>query len=522
MSSEGSQPARGSRVGTLNDVFGADRRSLALFRMLIGADFVYEWINRATSLTAHYTDDGVLPRALMPAVARRLALPIFRLSGGATVQATLMIVACLFAVMLMVGYRTRLATIATWILHLAVIERLPSITGGGDNLMRYLLLWSMFVPLGACWSVDHWLSRRRGAASPPAGNGVGPPIVSLGVAALFVQLASIYFCAGVHKLEHPAWRQGLAVCRALQVYTRTTPLGDWMLNFPHFLAVTSLVLPVLQILGAVYLFVPFLMGKMRTLIVFSYAAFQITLGASIVLGNFQQVAVFMMVPFLPPWFWDHLLPKLGIGRPTISPAAPPPEDAGFLSAKWRAAFRRSPLANRVSERLAAALGVYLLVMNLGGCLVKGDLPGRPERLGYALNFDQNWDLFSLPEVNKPFGWFVAPAKLADGRTVDLLTGSTQIDWTKPAPFSLTRYVNWRWRLYYGYFQKIPENDPRKAAYPRYLARTWNSTHPKSEQVESLEIVSVSDVLATDGKFRGAKPTVLWKGEAGSMQSAVAD
>ena len=35
--------------------------------MLIGADFVYEWINRATSLTEHYTDAGVLPRALMPA-----------------------------------------------------------------------------------------------------------------------------------------------------------------------------------------------------------------------------------------------------------------------------------------------------------------------------------------------------------------------------------------------------------------------------------------------------------------------
>ena len=83
-------------------------------------------------------------------------------------------------------------------------------------------------------------------------------------------------------------------------------------------------------------------------------------------------------------------------------------------------------------------------------------------------------------------------------------------------------MNWRSRLYQGYFLKIPENDPRKAAYPRYLARKWNSTHPKSEQVESLEILNMSDVLEPDGKFRGAKPTVLWKGEAGSMQSAVAD
>jgi hypothetical protein len=165
------------------------------------------------------------------------------------------------------------------------------------------------------------------------------------------------------------------------------------------------------------------------------------------------------------------------------------------------------------------LGAYLLIMNLGGCLVRGALPGRPERLAYTLNFDQNWDLFSLPEVNKPFGWLVAPAKLADGRTVDLFTGSTEINWTSPAPFSLTRYVSWRWRLYHGYFQKLPDNDPKKAAYPRYLIRTWNSEHPKSEQVESLEILNMSDVLAADGKFRGVKPTLLWK-EA--QQAVVAD
>ena len=221
--------------------------------------------------------------------------------------------------------------------------------------MRYLLLWSMFVPLGACWSVDHWLSRRRGAASPPAGNGVGPPIVSLGVAALFVQLTSIYLCAGVHKLEHPAWRQGAAVYRALQVYTRTTPLGDWLLNFPHFLSLTSLVLPVLQILGAVYLFVPFLMGRMRTLIVFSYAAFQIhprclhrsrQLPAS---GGVHDGAVSAAVVL------GSLAAEAGhrSNGGDLTGGRRLPKTRRFLGAKWRAAFLRSPLAES-SQRSRAS------------------------------------------------------------------------------------------------------------------------------------------------------------------------
>ena len=152
--------------------------------------------------------------------------------------------------------------------------------------------------------------------------------------------------------------------------------------------------------------------------------FRSSLGACIVLGNFQQVAVFMMVPFLPPWFWEHLLPKLGIGR-RRRPAgdAGAPEDATLPGREWRSDVSPEPARESSQRGPRRRAGCLLAHHELGGCLVRGNLPGRPERLAYALNFDQNWDLFSLPEVDKPFGWLVAPAKLADGRTVDLFTGS---------------------------------------------------------------------------------------------------
>src|SRR5262249_26778153 len=155
-----------------------------------------------------------------------------------------------------------------------------------------------------------------------------------------------------------------------------------------------------------FLFTPILLGPVRTLIVLSFTAFQISLAACIVLGNFQQVAALMMIAMLPPWFWDHLLPRLGIGRPATVPPLAQPSENRSPGARWRLEFRQSPLANRISEVLAATLGLYLLIMNLGGCVVRGALPGRPERLAYALNVDQNWDLFSVPEAEKPFGWFI--------------------------------------------------------------------------------------------------------------------
>ena len=248
MSPEGAQPAsKRFQASRLSEIFGADRRSLALFRMLIGADFVYEWINRATSLTEHYTDAGVLPRALMPAVARRLALPLFRLSGGATFQATLLIVACLFAAMLMVGYRTRLATIATWILHLAVIERLPAITGGGDNLMRYCCSgryscrWEHAgqSTIG-CRVVAAVPRQQQTALAPPSSRWAS-------------QRSSFNLLPSISARESTSWnaqpgagRRGLSGAAGLHAHHAARCLDA---QLPPVLSLTSRVLPVLQIRG---------------------------------------------------------------------------------------------------------------------------------------------------------------------------------------------------------------------------------------------------------------------------------
>src|SRR6185369_3503249 len=58
------------------------------------------------------------------------------------------------------GFRTRLATIITWVFFISIHNRNRWLTLGGDDLTDVLLFWSMFVDLGACYGLD---ARRLGA-----------------------------------------------------------------------------------------------------------------------------------------------------------------------------------------------------------------------------------------------------------------------------------------------------------------------------------------------------------------------
>src|SRR5207245_5501093 len=69
-------------------------------------------------------------------------------------------------------------------------------------------------------------------------------------------------------------------------------------------------------------------------------------------------------------------------------------------------------------------------------------------------FDQRWDMFS-PDPAQADGWMLAPAKLADGGTYDLLTGgpvSTAPRWSDPL---YTRWVK--------VFERIANSEIGRAA-----------------------------------------------------------
>src|SRR5262249_33103875 len=168
---------------------------------------------------------------------------------------------------------------------------------GLDVIMRMLLFWSIFLPLGACWSVD---------SATPTGRPPGPRVVSPGSVALIVQVCLIYFFAAAWKWS-PEWRpEGTAVHSALRSEYFTTEFGYWLLEQPRLCAWLTFATVYLEAFGPVLLFLPFRPALLRTVAVVLFVGFHLGLALAMELSQFPWVCMTAWLALLPTGFWDWL------------------------------------------------------------------------------------------------------------------------------------------------------------------------------------------------------------------------
>ena len=88
--------------------------------------------------------------ALAEAALHHLLEPVFAAWGMGTAWAG----GVALAIALLIGWRTRPASLLSWFLLISLLARNPLIVGEGDRLLALLLLWAGFLPLGRHFSVD--------------------------------------------------------------------------------------------------------------------------------------------------------------------------------------------------------------------------------------------------------------------------------------------------------------------------------------------------------------------------------
>ena len=120
--------------------FELDIRSLALFRIAIGSTLLIDLINDFWEAKEFYTLSGILPRTLWVRLYESGTLwSVHLLNDTLPFSRALLFVQLLLAVMLLVGYKTRLATFGSWIFFVSLLNRNLLITDGGDQIGSYLL-----------------------------------------------------------------------------------------------------------------------------------------------------------------------------------------------------------------------------------------------------------------------------------------------------------------------------------------------------------------------------------------------
>src|SRR5215212_6607246 len=264
------------------EIFGADLRSLAVFRVVLALLVLADLANRATDLYQHYTDAGVLPRTvLMQELLSPWVFSLNLMNGEPYFQALLFGVAALATLGMLVGYRTRLMTFVAWVLLLSIQSRNPLVNGAESLLLRMLLFWGMLLPLGAYWSVD----RARSALPRPS-----PRFLSLATFGLFMQIAFVYWFTAALKTG-PEWRvDHTALYYALSLDQLATPIGHYLLNFPDLLQVLTFGTFTLEAFGLFLLFCPFFAGPVRTGTVLAIMSLHFGIWLTRDIGNFTWIS----------------------------------------------------------------------------------------------------------------------------------------------------------------------------------------------------------------------------------------
>jgi len=447
MNAPAPSPIRTALARWRDAVFAIDLEWLALFRILLGLLFLADVWLWAPNVDMVLTDHGIFPLSLWHAYFS--SRPSFHaLAGSAGFEWALLLAGIPPAVAFTLGWHTRKAQILTWIFWSSLQHRAPLILNGGDEVMRLLLFWSVFLPLHARWSLD---ARAGRAAAWARVDGVR----NLASAALLLQVAVIYPVSVIHKLRFPVWQDLSFLERAMRIDSVATGIGRLLLQIPDLLPVISWATVQLEAFGLLLVFSPFATRITRTIGVAAYMALHgIGIGAAMDIGLFPWVMVVAWIPFLPPR-------RARAGAMRLAEAA-----AGRPESRWQRALLATLMAG-VAIHLAGTLDW---------------IPAkRVQRVTDAITvvrLDQRWPLWATVMPNR---YYLFPAHTVSGREIDLHREGADLDWDHPRK----RTWSTRWWKYLLQLATPPARVARPALADA-LAWRWNRDHPE-DPVDRVEL-----------------------------------
>jgi hypothetical protein len=497
---------------------GVDLRSLAVLRVGLAVLLGVDLASRAGDLSAHYSDAGVLPRsALFESEGLRAYLSLHSLSGSVWWQAALFLLAGYFALMLLLGVRTRLATFASWVLLLSLHHRNPVVLQAGDALLRLLLFWGMLLPLGARWSVDSaagpmTLYRRKDNR-----------LVSVAGVAIMLQVCLVYWFTATFK-DHPMWWHQNAAYVALNIDQLVTPFGMWIRQIDWLLPILTWTAFGMAIAAPLLVFSPVWTGTARMLVIFAMIATHLALAMSLKLGLLPYVAAVSWLVFIPGKWWDWLRARF---RQQAGLRARPSRPFWLLALLRRLPMivsgsrrgtgdvlidiptdRQQRIKARGWEQVVASLAlIYAVAWNIQWLDSRSDNPIIPVRVtavGDVLRMEQGWNMISTEALTLD-GWFVMPAVLVDGTRIDVLTGGP-VNWSNPTAIAGNN-PGTRWRKYLRNLAK-PRYRYNLHPFANYLARTFDAEHSPDKKLESFDIIFIKETTLPDGKVELTRQKLL--------------
>ena len=475
--------------------FRLDVRALALLRIGTGGLLLLDLLFRLPDLQAHYSDQGLFPlKELFTHSWQPFRFSLHTATGMWQGQLLLFVAAAAAAFALAFGWRTRLATFLSWLLILSLHNRNPFVLQGGDDLLRILLFWGMFMPWGKRWSVD-------ANNSAVTDQKTGPEVYAGAAGAGYILLLfSVYFFSALMKTGAEWTSEYTALYYALSLDQIRLPLGD--LLYPHFELMRSLTFVTwwAELLLPILLLLPTKSYLPRLVFIAGMALLHLGISASLYVGLFFVIGWVTLLGLLPPFIMDRIEKRAKLGALTFRNRFSQYKLPAWAAKAENTHYRKQP----VLEGLLWAAVVYCLFWNLNNTPNSPvGLPSRMQWIGQVLRLDQYWGMFA-PEVFKDDGWYIFEGKTADGTLINIREGGVPVDYTKPKSI-VSMYSSDRWRKYSEYYLFMNFGFLRPP-HCEWALREWNKNNEL--QVQHLDVVYMKEVSLPGYKVFGPNREVL--------------
>ena len=441
-------------TGYISSHYVLDLRALALMRVAIALLVLTDLIIRGNDLAAHYTGQGLWPADLLFNFGWKPGF--WSLHAWRDTYSWELFLFCIqgvFAIFLLLGFKTRLSTFIVWLLYISLHNRNLFILQSGDDLLRLTLLWGIFLPWQAYYSID----------------ARGTPVVQLNAMAhvgYLLMIASVYFFTANLKNSGEWHKEGSAIYYALSLDQLRLPgFGDWLYQYPGVMKRLTWFVFYSEYLVPLMILWPSKKGTLRGVAFVLLVILHLGIGLSLYVGLF---------------FIINCVTALGLIPGSVMNKA-----ESVFSIKNKAVLFKSGRADKrfLKEGVCAVLLTLCLIINLGNVHWFLYQPNNATQCVInALRLNQYWGMFS-PSVMKTDGWLVYHGADSLGRQWDLRLNQDYVDYHKPAHI-VNMYKSDRWR-------KLAENMQRgdhtflRPLYCNYILHTWNAHHKKKLAVLNL-------------------------------------
>ncbi len=480
-----------------------DLRALAFMRIGVAAVIMLDLLIRSTDLEAFYADTGVVPLELLFRYGwNEYFISVHTISGLWQVQLVLFLLSFFCALMLLIGYRTQLFTILSWFLLLSLHNRNGFILQGGDDLLRMVLFWCMFIPWGLRYSYDSLASLYT------------PKIVVMPTSvALFAYILQVsYLYTGSALLKGPEWSiEFTALYYTYSLDQIAYPITKYLYYHPDLLKELTRIAFYFELLIPVLFFLPFAHSFFRLAAVVLIILFHTFNSITLFIGLFPIIGVVTALGVLPSFFMDRVEVWFMKWRAllVIVIVAMARRMQNFII--WKPSYQASYWLKNMQTATLIFLTVFVFDWNFSNLsFIHSKLSDQFRFIGYSLRLDQSWGMFA-PGVFKDDGWYVLKATPSKDNSpaFDLLHPEEELTLAKPTSV-VGMYKNDRWRKYLENYI-FSEHEFLRGYFCNYTKRVWNERHA-DRTIQALDVIYVKEFTQPDYQYSMPKEELLWRCE----------